>query len=135
MRRVIRMHPGNHRPVVNDYDVVLRAKAQSTMSDVWQHTRYRDGADALRDAGMSEPDAPWASTVAGVVNSRSCRNMGSRYLLTSRASHSYLCQKMCGWYEQTVVVKRGRLAVRQFLQRPGEVRSADDNFEVLGAGL
>lgn len=48
---------------------VLRAKARvNDVSDAWAtYALLGDGTDVLHDAGLSAPDAPWASTTAGAL--------------------------------------------------------------------
>ncbi len=67
---------------------VLRAKAKVTdVSDAWAtYALLGEGTDALQDAGLPSPDAPWSSTTTGSV--RIDRLLPtpdgvSRYLLTS----------------------------------------------------
>ncbi len=67
---------------------VLRAKAKVTdVSDAWAtYALLGESTDVLHDAGLSAPDAPWASTTAGTV--RVDRLLPTpdgvdRYLLTS----------------------------------------------------
>ena len=75
-------------PVVKRLSMfVLRAKATVTdVSDGWAtYALLGDGTEALRDAGLTPPDAPWASAFAGPIridHMLPTPDGRSRYLLT-----------------------------------------------------